>query len=91
VMSKHEPDQDIFRSVLPEEVDWQPFPAFPPSAQLAVVVGHPINNRSRVKVGRPYVMITRIETIPAGIPLRFGLRREILGDQPNDTHRQVGR
>ena len=30
-----------FRSVLPEDVDWKPFPAFPPSARLAVVVGHP--------------------------------------------------
>jgi quercetin dioxygenase-like cupin family protein len=26
---------------LPEEVEWKPFPAFPPSARLAVVVGEP--------------------------------------------------
>jgi len=37
----HQPDQSVFRSVLPEEIDWKPFPAFPPSVRLAVVVGHP--------------------------------------------------
>lgn len=37
----HLPDQAVFRSVLPEEIDWQPFAAFPPSARLAVVVGDP--------------------------------------------------
>jgi quercetin dioxygenase-like cupin family protein len=37
----HQPDQAVFRSVLPEDIDWEPFPAFPPSARLAVVVGHP--------------------------------------------------
>jgi hypothetical protein len=24
----HQPGQAVFRSVLPEEIDWQPFPAF---------------------------------------------------------------
>jgi quercetin dioxygenase-like cupin family protein len=37
----HQPDQAVFRSVLPEDIDWEPFAAFPPSARLAVVVGHP--------------------------------------------------
>jgi hypothetical protein len=37
----HQPDQDVFRSVLPEDIDWLPFPAFPPSVRLTVVVGHP--------------------------------------------------
>lgn len=37
----HQPDQGVFRSVLPEEIDWKPFPAFPPAARLAVVVGEP--------------------------------------------------
>ena len=40
-MSTHQPDQAVFRSVLPEDIDWEPFPAFPPPARLAVVVGHP--------------------------------------------------
>jgi hypothetical protein len=37
----HEPGQAAFRSVLPEEIDWKPFAAFPPSACLAVIVGDP--------------------------------------------------
>ena len=37
----HQPGQAVFRSILPEDIDWQPFPAFPPAVRLAVVVGHP--------------------------------------------------
>jgi quercetin dioxygenase-like cupin family protein len=37
----HEPGEAAFRSILPDEVDWKPFPAFPPSARLAVLVGDP--------------------------------------------------
>ena len=37
----HQPGQAAYRSVLPEEIDWKPFPAFPPSARLAIVVGDP--------------------------------------------------
>jgi len=37
----HKPGQDDFRSILPEDTDWQPFAPFPPSARLAVVVGEP--------------------------------------------------
>jgi len=37
----HQPGQAVFRSILPEDIDWQPFPAFPPAVRLPVVVGHP--------------------------------------------------
>jgi quercetin dioxygenase-like cupin family protein len=37
----HQPGQDAFRSVLPEDIDWKAFPAFPPSVRLAVIVGQP--------------------------------------------------
>ena len=37
----HQPGQDVFKAILPEDIDWKPFPAFPPSVRLAVVVGHP--------------------------------------------------
>ena len=37
----HQPDEGVFRSVLAENIDWEPFAAFPPPARLAVVVGHP--------------------------------------------------
>jgi len=31
----------VFKAILPEDIDWKPFAAFPPSARLAVVVGQP--------------------------------------------------
>jgi hypothetical protein len=37
----HEPGQSIFKAILPDEVDWQPFAAFPPTARLAIMVGQP--------------------------------------------------
>jgi hypothetical protein len=40
-MSTHLLDQGVFRPTLPEDVEWEPFSAFPPSARPAVVVGHP--------------------------------------------------
>jgi len=29
-MRTHQPDQGVFRSVLAENIDWEPFAAFPP-------------------------------------------------------------
>jgi quercetin dioxygenase-like cupin family protein len=40
-MPTHQPGQDVFRPVLPDDIDWEPFPAIPPSARLAIVVGQP--------------------------------------------------
>jgi len=37
----HQPGQAAFRSILPEDIEWRAFPAFPPEARLAVMVGHP--------------------------------------------------
>ncbi|MDU1497181.1 MAG: hypothetical protein E6614_08690 [Bradyrhizobium sp.] len=37
----HQPDEDRFWAILPEDIAWKPFPAFPPGARLAVIVGHP--------------------------------------------------
>jgi quercetin dioxygenase-like cupin family protein len=37
----HQPGQADFRAIFPEEIEWKPFAAFPPSARLAVVVGEP--------------------------------------------------
>ena len=37
----HQPGQAEFRAVLPEEVEWKTFAAFPPEARLAVLVGQP--------------------------------------------------
>ena len=37
----HQPGQAVFSSILSEDIDWKPFPAFPPSVRLAVLVGQP--------------------------------------------------
>jgi quercetin dioxygenase-like cupin family protein len=37
----HQPGQEAFKSILPDDIDWKPFPAFPPAVRLAVVVGQP--------------------------------------------------
>ena len=51
----HQPGESAFKAILPEEIDWKPFPAFPPSARLAIVVGQPLQEGPytiRVKVPR---------------------------------------
>jgi quercetin dioxygenase-like cupin family protein len=55
----HQPGQAIFRSVLPEDIHWQPFPAFPPAARLAVLVGRPTEPG-------PYVIRVKV---PSGVKL----------------------
>jgi len=55
----HQPGESDFRSVLPEDIDWKRFPAFPPSARLAIVVGEPS------KPG-PYVIRVKV---PSGVKL----------------------
>ena len=55
----HEPREADFRSILPEDIEWKPFPAFPPEARLAVLVGEP------QKPG-PYVIRVKV---PAGVKL----------------------
>jgi quercetin dioxygenase-like cupin family protein len=37
----HQPGQAVFRSILPEDIVWKSFPAFPPEIRLAVIVGEP--------------------------------------------------
>lgn len=55
----HSTEEHSFRSVLPDDVDWQPFAAFPPSARLAVVVGDP---------SQPGPYTTRVK-VPSGVKL----------------------
>ena len=55
----HQPDEAAFRSILPEDIDWKPFPAFPPSVRLAVLVGHP---------SEPGPYVVRVK-VPAGVKL----------------------
>lgn len=37
----HQPGEDVFTTVLSEDVNWRPFAAFPPSVLLAAIVGDP--------------------------------------------------
>jgi quercetin dioxygenase-like cupin family protein len=59
VSRNHYFDEGAFRAIRPEDVEWKPFPAFPPEARLAVMVGDP------TKEG-PYVVRVRV---PAGVTL----------------------
>ena len=52
-------DEVDFESVLTEDIDWQPFPSFPPLARLAVVVGDPT---------KPGMYTIRVK-LPAGVKL----------------------
>ena len=66
MLRTHQPGQDAFRAILPEDIDWQPFPAFPPSVRLAVVVGHPSEPG-------PYVIRVKV---PSGVKLMPHQHRE---------------
>ena len=55
----HQPGESAFKSILSEDVEWKPFPAFPPSARLAVLVGDPTQ-------AGPY--LTRVK-VPSGVKL----------------------
>jgi hypothetical protein len=59
MVGTHQPDQAAFRSVRPEDIDWEPFAAFPPSARLAVVVGH---------TSEPGPYVVRVK-VPSGVQL----------------------
>ena len=52
-------NESVYRSVLPDEIEWKPFAAFPPLARLAVVVGDPAESG-------PYVIRVKV---PAGVKL----------------------
>jgi quercetin dioxygenase-like cupin family protein len=58
-VSTRQPHRSLLQVALPEEIDWEPFPSFPPSARLAVVVGDP----SQIA---PYVVRVKV---PSGVKL----------------------
>ncbi len=59
MMPTHQPGQAVFRAILPEEIDWKPFSAFPPSVRLAVVIGEP---------SKPGLYLIRVK-VPSGVKL----------------------
>jgi quercetin dioxygenase-like cupin family protein len=58
-VAAHQPGQDVFQSVLSEDINWKPFAAFPPSVHLAVIVGQPSE-------AGPYTIRVRV---PHGVKL----------------------
>ncbi len=55
----HLPDQAVFRSILPDDIDWKPFDAFPTSVRLAQLVGYP---------SQPGPYVIRVK-VPSGVKL----------------------
>ena len=55
----HQPGEASFKAMLPEDIDWKPFPAFPPGARLAAFVGDPTQPG-------PYVISVKV---PTGVKL----------------------
>jgi quercetin dioxygenase-like cupin family protein len=85
----HQPGEAVFRSVLPEDIDWKPFAAFPPPARLAVVVGEPsepgpyvirVNIPSSVKVMPHRHPEDRVYTVMEGV-FYIGLGEQFDGDK----------
>ncbi len=55
----HQPGQAVFTSILLQDIAWKPFPAFPPSARPAVLVGDPTQ-------AEPYLIRVKM---PSGVKL----------------------
>jgi quercetin dioxygenase-like cupin family protein len=55
----HQPGQGVFKSILPEEIEWKAFAAFPPAVRLAVLVGEP---------SQPGPYVIRVK-VPSGVKL----------------------
>jgi quercetin dioxygenase-like cupin family protein len=55
----HQPGESVFRSILPEDIAWKPFAAFPPTVRLAVLVGEP---------SQPGLYVVRVK-VPTGVKL----------------------
>jgi quercetin dioxygenase-like cupin family protein len=56
----------VLHAVLPEDIEWKAFPAFPPSVRLGVVVGRPTE---------PGLYAIRVK-VPAGVKLMPHRHRE---------------
>jgi quercetin dioxygenase-like cupin family protein len=58
-MDAHPATDAGLKSALPDDIDWKPFPSFPPTARLAVVVGDPT---------QPGLYTIRVK-LPSGVKL----------------------
>lgn len=85
----HLAGQDAFKAILPEDIEWKPFAAFPPSVRLAVVVGQPSQTGPytiRVKVPAGTKLLPhkhpedRVYTVISGV-FYIGLGEQFDGDK----------
>jgi len=53
----HQPDQDRFRAMRPEDIKWKPFAAYPPANRLAILIGDPT---------KPSPYVVRVK-VPMGV------------------------
>ena len=83
------PGEAVFKAILPKDIDWKPFAAFPPSARLAVIVGQPSEPglyTIRVKVPHGVKLMPhrhpedRIYTVISGV-FYIGLGKEFDADK----------
>ena len=86
---RHQPGQAGFRSILPEDIQWKQFSAFPAPARLAVLVGDPTHEGPylvRVKIPSGVQLMPhkhpedRIYTVMSGV-FYIGLGNEFDGDK----------
>ena len=86
---RHQPGQAAFRSILPEDIQWKLFSAFPAPARLAVLVGNPTHEGPylvRVKIPSGVQLMPhkhpedRIYTVMSGV-FYIGLGNEFDGDK----------
>jgi quercetin dioxygenase-like cupin family protein len=85
----HQPGESEFKAILPEDIDWKPFPAFPAEARLAILVGDPTQPGPyvvRVKMPSGGKLMPhrhpedRIYTVMSGV-FYIGLGSEFDGDK----------
>jgi|APAra7269097559_1048567.scaffolds.fasta_scaffold13238_2 quercetin dioxygenase-like cupin family protein len=58
-MTDGKAEPSSLRSIRPDDIDWKPFPAFPPEARLAILLGHPTE---------PGLYVVRVK-VPHGVKL----------------------
>ena len=85
----HQPGEAVFTTILSEDVEWKPFPSFPPAARLAVLVGNPSQPGpyvTRVKVPHDVKLLPhkhpedRIYTVISGV-FYIGLGEKFDGEK----------
>jgi quercetin dioxygenase-like cupin family protein len=89
MVRSHQPGEAAFRAILPEDIEWKPFAAFPPTVRLAVLVGDPSQPGPyvvRVKVSSGVKLMPhrhpedRIYTVMSGV-FYIGLGDQFDGDK----------